>query len=130
LSRFITGKLVKELQQSKLRVLQQVKPTLKYAAMKIKISSIVLLFFISSNQLQAQHVRVRLNFPVNISIGAPARAPFGGAIWIGPEWQWRNGRYVSVPGYWARPQRHRAIWVPGYWQYTRRGYRWMPGYWR
>lgn len=78
----------------------------------------------------AQHVRVRMNFPVGISIGAPGPSPYTGAVWIGPEWQWRGGTYVSVPGYWAKPQRYRAIWVPGYWKYTRHGYRWIPGHWR
>lgn len=78
----------------------------------------------------AQRVRVRLDFPVNISIGAPGPAPFRGAIWIGPEWRWERGRYVAVPGYWSRPYRHRAVWVDGYWRYSRRGYVWIPGRWR
>ena len=89
----------------------------------------VLLFSISAS-LQAQHVRVRLNFPGSVRINAPGVAPFRGAIWIGPEWRWQGGQYVAVPGYWARPYRHRATWVPGHWKYTRRGYRWVPGHWR
>ncbi|MEO6610796.1 MAG: hypothetical protein ABIT05_16335 [Chitinophagaceae bacterium] len=97
--------------------------------MKIKTLIIALLCMLSISQLQAQHVSVRLNFPGGVRAGH-GPSPYAGAIWIGPEWQWRSGTYVAVPGYWAKPQRHRAIWVPGYWKYSRYGYRWVPGYWR
>lgn len=79
---------------------------------------------------EAQRVGVRLSFPVNIAVHAPGPAPYRGSVWVGPEWRWQRDRYVSVPGYWARPHRHRAIWVEGYWRYSRRGYVWVPGYWR
>jgi hypothetical protein len=82
-----------------------------------------------SSAADAQFIRVRIGFPVGYSV-RPARAPHTGAIWIGPEWRWQRGRYVAVPGYWARPHRHHAVWVPGHWAHSRRGYRWMPGYWR
>jgi hypothetical protein len=91
---------------------------------------IVLLFLAGVTQLQAQHIRVRLNFPAGISVGAPGRAPYRGAVWIGPEWQWRGGSYVHVPGYWARPHHRGAVWVSGHWKYSRHGYRWVPGHWR
>lgn len=78
----------------------------------------------------AQRVKVRLGFPSGVAITAPGPAPFAGAIWIGPEWRWEGGRYVHVPGYWARPRHHRAAWVPGHWKYSRRGYVWVPGRWR
>lgn len=84
----------------------------------------------AGSQAGAQHVRVRLGFPAGVVVKAPGPAPFRSAIWIGPEWQWRGGRYVHVPGYWARPSRYGATWVPGHWKYTRRGYRWVPGRWR
>ena len=98
--------------------------------MKIKLSVIAVIFFTGIGTAQAQHVRVRLNFPVGISIGAPAHRPYAGAVWVSPEWQWRGGQYVSVPGYWAKPGRHGAQWIPGHWQNSRRGYRWVPGHWR
>ena len=88
------------------------------------------LFVAATTSAEAHHVRVRLKFPAGISIGAQARAPISAAVWIGPEWQWRGGQYVHVPGYWAKPGRHGAVWVPGHWKYTRRGYRWVPGRWR
>lgn len=87
-------------------------------------------FFLAFSELKAQHVKVRLNFPVGVSIGPTGVAPFSGAVWIGPEWVWRNGNYVHVPGYWARPNRRNGVWVPGHWKYTRRGYCWRPGRWR
>lgn len=77
----------------------------------------------------AQHVRVRMNFPVNISIGAPDPSPYRGAIWVGPEWRWQRGEYMCVPGYWSRPQRHR-VYRGGYWRHGRGGYVWVPGRWR
>ncbi|MBC7874551.1 MAG: YXWGXW repeat-containing protein [Ferruginibacter sp.] len=88
------------------------------------------LFSAGIGTAQAQHVRVRLNFPATIHTKAYGHTPFSGAIWIGPEWQWRSGAYVSVPGYWARPHRHGMVWVPGHWKYSRRGYKWVPGHWR
>jgi len=98
--------------------------------MKIKLLFLALLATGASLTSQAQHVRVRLGFPAGVRIAAPGPAPFRSAIWIGPEWQWRNGRYMHVPGYWAKPRYGGAVWVPGHWQYTRRGYRWVPGRWR
>jgi len=98
--------------------------------MKIKLSVLAFLLAACTSVVSAQHVRVRLNFPVGISIGAPGPAPYRGAVWIGPEWQWRGGNYVHMAGYWARPKRFGAVWVPGQWKYTRRGYRWIPGHWR
>jgi len=98
--------------------------------MKLKVTIFALLFFAGLSTVQAQHVSVRLNFPSGYHTRAYGRPSASGAIWIGPEWRWRGGRYVSVPGYWARPQRHYSVWVPGYWVHSRRGYRWVPGYWR
>jgi hypothetical protein len=98
--------------------------------MKMKSLIPVLFFIMVAATVQAQHVKVRIGFPVGISTGAPGRAPFGGAVWIGPEWQWRGGHYQCIPGYWARPGRYGAIWVPGHWKYSRKGYRWVPGHWR
>jgi hypothetical protein len=97
--------------------------------MKIRSIFLILIFCVVAGTAKAQHIRVRMNFPVGITIGAPGPAPFGGAIWVGPEWTWRGGNYVCVPGYWERG-RGRAMWVPGHWKYTRRGYVWVPGRWR
>ena len=98
--------------------------------MKLKLFVLAALLAAGISNAAAQHVRVRLNFPVGVRIGAPGPAPFSGAVWIGPEWRWQRGQYVHVPGYWARPHRYGAVWVPGHWKYTRRGYVWVPGRWR
>ena len=78
----------------------------------------------------AQYVRRKPGFSIGISIGAPAQRPYDDAIWVGPEWTWRNGRYVEVPGHWVRARRQGDAWRNGEWRYTRnRGYRWVPGHW-
>ena len=91
---------------------------------------LALLLLASVSAIQAQHVRVRLGFPAGVRIGAPGPVPYRNVVWIGPEWRWERGQYVSVPGYWARSHQYGAVWVPGHWKYTRRGYRWIPGRWR
>lgn len=98
--------------------------------MKMISIVIITLFGLSALKADAQYVRRRPGFSVNVTVGAPGPAPYAGAIWIGPEWVWRGGHYVEVPGYWARPGRHRG-WAVGHWRYHhRRGYRWVPGHWR
>ena len=98
--------------------------------MKIKLLIPLLSFMMLASVVNGQYVKVRINFPVGIHVGAPGRAPYAGAVWIGPEWQWRGGHYVMVSGYWAKPRGHSAIWVPGHWKYSRKGYKWVPGHWR
>ena len=95
---------------------------------RIFIVATIMLGF-SLLKADAQYVRRKPSFSVNVSIGAPGPAPYGGAIWVGPEWAWRDGRYVEVPGYWEKPGRHHG-WVPGHWKRGRWGYRWIPGHWR
>jgi len=96
---------------------------------KILIVMIILLGF-SLAKADAQYVRIRPGFSVGISIGAPGPPPYSGAMWVGPEWTWRGGRYVEAPGYWERPSRYHRGWIPGHWRTARRGYRWVPGHWR
>lgn len=98
--------------------------------MKKVVMITALVTMIGAFSSQAQRVRVRLDFPAGVAIAAPTPAPFAGAIWIGPEWNWRGGRYVCTPGYWAHPHARRSYWAPGHWQYTRRGYSWRGGHWR
>jgi hypothetical protein len=98
--------------------------------MKKRILALVVVLTTGIMCAQAQRISVRLNFPGGMHTRAYGRAPVTGSVWIGPEWQWRDRRYVSVPGYWTTPVRRGAIWVPGHWQGGRRGYRWIPGHWR
>jgi hypothetical protein len=93
---------------------------------KLLLTVLVMVFAMSTN---AQNVSVRINFPVGVRVSAPGPPPFRGAIWIGPEWQWRGGRYVVVPGYWAKP-RGKSMWAPGHWKKSKYGYVWVQGRWR
>lgn len=55
--------------------------------------------------------------------------PFDGAIWIGPEYYWSGGRYLSHPGHWEHGRGH-ATWHGGSWAPRRSGYHWNKGYWK
>ena len=90
----------------------------------------ILLFLFASFTSPAQNIKIRLNFPVGVSVRPIGKAPFPNAIWIGPEWRWEAGRYVHVPGYWAAPKYRHGHWVSGHWRRNRRGYIWMPGKWK
>jgi hypothetical protein len=91
----------------------------------------IVLLGLSTIKADAQYVRRKPGFSVNISLGAPGPAPYSEAVWVRPEWVWRHGRYVEVPGHWVRAPRHGAVWVNGGWAYSsHRGYRWRGGYWR
>ena len=98
--------------------------------MKIKLLVGLFLFAAAVQESKAQHVRMRMQFPSGVTVIAPGPAPFRGAVWIGPEWQWRGGRYVHVPGYWSKPHPRHSRWAPGRWKHGRRGYVWAPGRWR
>src|SRR5258705_10803170 len=81
--------------------------------------------------VDAQYVRRKPGFSVNISFNAPGPQPYREAIRIGPEWTWRNSYYVEVPGRWVRTPRRGSAWISGRWIYTyHRGYRWRRGHWR
>ena len=97
--------------------------------MKKLLITVMILLGLSLIKADAQYVRRKPGFSVNVTMGAPGPPPYSGAIWIGPEWTWRGGQYVEVPGYWARPGRHRG-WVSGQWRNTHRGYSWRRGHWR
>ena len=99
---------------------------------KIILSMLVLggLTVLTATKADAQYVRVRPSFSVNVHVGAPGPAPYADGVWVAPEWAWRGGRYVEVPGYWAHPARPRAVWVSGHWRHHPRGHRWVPGHWR
>ena len=62
-------------------------------------------------------------------VGVVGYAPGPGYVWIDGFYDWR-GRYVWVPGYWARPPHPHARWVPGRAYYGRGHYSYRRGYWR
>jgi len=58
------------------------------------------------------------------------RPPSPYHVWIAPEYVWRSGRYVAVPGYWARPPRRGMQYNAGFWQPARGGgFLWVSGRW-
>src|SRR5689334_20980970 len=97
---------------------------------KILIVSVIALG-LSVMKADAQYVRSKPGFSIGISIGPRDPRPYPDAVWVGPEWVWRNGYYVEVPGHWVRMQRRNTVWVQGDWNYNkRRGYHWRKGHWR
>lgn len=57
-------------------------------------------------------------------------APGPGHVWCDGFYDLRGGRWVWVPGYWARAPRGRAVWVAPAWQPHGNGWRFRAGYWR
>jgi hypothetical protein len=56
-------------------------------------------------------------------------APGPNHVWIGEEWEARNGVYVHTGGHWALPPHPGQIWIGGHWAH-RHGWYWVPGHWR
>src|SRR5689334_7473399 len=106
-----------------------IKLKLKHYCMKKTFLAFIVLLGLSYIIADAQYVRVKPGFNVNVSFGAPGPRPYREVVCVGPEWVWRHGHYVEVPGHWVR-RTYGALWVQGRWVYTRRGYRWYNGYWR
>ena len=71
--------------------------------MKKIIFAAIMLLSLSIFRANAQFVRTKPVFSVGVSVGTPGPAPYGGAVWIGPEWTWHGNRYVEVPGYGRSP---------------------------
>ncbi|HLX92015.1 MAG TPA: YXWGXW repeat-containing protein [Puia sp.] len=51
-------------------------------------------------------------------------------VWIGEEWEARDGVYVHTGGHWAMPPHRGFIWIGGHWSRRRGGWYWIPGHWR
>jgi hypothetical protein len=51
-------------------------------------------------------------------------------VWISGYWDWREGRYVWIPGRWERPPRERVVWVEPRWERRGNGYVFVDGYWK
>lgn len=56
--------------------------------------------------------------------------PGGSAMWRDGHYQFRNGRYLWIPGAWINPPRAGLIWVPGFFQNTPEGGMFINGHWR
>jgi len=102
------------------------KAGIKKLHMKKIIIVGIMLLGLSIFKANAQFVRAKPAFSIGVSVGAPGPAPYGGAIWVGPEYAWRGGTYVVVPGHWDRG---RGSWHSGSWVPKRNGYHWKKGHW-
>ncbi len=58
------------------------------------------------------------------------RAPSPRHVWVGEEWEPRDGTYVFVGGHWSEPPQPHMAWIPGHWKDTPRGSVWIAGHWR
>lgn len=99
--------------------------------MQKHLSRVAILAFIAlivSFTASAQiYVRIRPVAPVVVRTAAPSPAH----VWVGEEWEPRNGQYVYVGGHWAAPPRPGSVWVPGHWRrHDRNGEEWIRGHWR
>lgn len=98
--------------------------------MKKFVFAFFIVLGVSVMTANAQYVRTKPSFSIGISVGSHGQPPFSGAIWVGPEWQYRSGRYVEVPGYWSRPRRSYNSYSEGQWEERNGKYRWHKGTWR
>lgn len=92
---------------------------------KIAILSGIIMALAFSASAQV-YVNVRPEPPVIVRTEAPSREH----IWIGEDWEERNGAYVHVGGHWALPPHRGQIWVGGHWVHRRGGWYWIHGHWR
>jgi hypothetical protein len=58
----------------------------------------------------------------------PGPAPDADSFYVPGHWEWRDGRYVWIAGYFARMQPS-YVWVPGHYRWTPYGYVYVAGYW-
>jgi hypothetical protein len=52
-------------------------------------------------------------------------------VWIGDEWQGKDGGYTYTGGHWQKPPHRGYTWVTGHWAgHGKDGEKWVAGYWR
>ena len=80
--------------------------------------------FTASSQI---YVKIRPVAPVVVRTAAPGPHH----VWVGEEWEPRDGKYAYVGGHWAAPPHPGSVWVPGHWRrHDRNGEEWIRGHWR
>jgi hypothetical protein len=96
---------------------------------KIKIISYRIILALSLGLFASCAAGVVATYPDGGVVVAPGPPPFVGAVWIGGEYRWSHGHYVSAGGRWSHPRSGRT-WTSGNWQKANGGYRWSHGYWK
>lgn len=84
--------------------------------------------FVSSNQASAAAF-------ISFNVGGPPphprhdydrwERPYRTAVWIPGHYEWDDGRWVWIGGYYDYPPRRGAEWVPGHYRHGQ----WRPGHW-
>jgi hypothetical protein len=86
----------------------------------------VILMALSFTTSAQVYVHVRPVAPVIVRTAAPSPRH----VWIGEEWEARNGAYVHTGGRWEEPPHPGWIWKSGHWAHDGRGHVWIAGHWR
>ena len=97
----------------------------KYLCRMAVIASLI----VAGNSFSASaqiYVHVRPVAPVIVRTERPSPRH----VWIGEEWETRNGAYVHTGGHWAEPPHPGWVWIPGHWAHEHRGEFWVAGHWR
>ena len=99
--------------------------------MKSFLRSVALLLALTAQITLAQVIVPMAPPPPPRGAGIPiGRPPRPGFVWTPGYQRWDSGRYMWVPGRWARPPRPGAVWVPDTWRRRRNGWVLRRGYWR
>jgi hypothetical protein len=61
-------------------------------------------------------------------VAAPGAPPSADTFYVPGHWEWRNGDYYWVAGFWSRVQPG-YVWIPGHYRWTPGGYIYIAGYW-
>jgi hypothetical protein len=86
----------------------------------------LLMGIIMFSSCMIEGVNTRPFMETDVAVGV---APGPDYIWINKEFVWRNGAYITVPGYWARKPHSEAIWNKGHWHKNGKNWIWERGHW-
>lgn len=82
----------------------------------------------SSQATAASYGSVRVGSappPPPVRVDGQWKRPYRGAIWIEPHYEWVNGRWIWIRGYYTYPPQHGMYWIPPHYY---KGL-WYPGRW-
>ena len=68
--------------------------------------------------------------PPHVVIEVPWASPGYGAVWIQPHYEWVNGQWVWIHGYYEYPPRPDAVYIIGNHQYRHGDHYWVSSHWR
>jgi len=71
------------------------------------------------------YVRIRPIAPIVVRTEQPSPRH----VWVGEDWEERDGHYEHIGGHWAEPPRDGYHYNQGHWDHTNKGHRWHEGGW-